>query len=48
MKRYKDDLDKDMKWHRKNPQDYLKYAIAILVLTGQILYCVSSYLQTAE
>ena len=40
MKRYEDDLDKDMKWHRKRPQDYVKYAIAIIVLLTAAFFLV--------
>ena len=40
MKRYEDDLDKDMKWHRKKPKEYLKVVIAGIILLTAIFFLV--------
>lgn len=37
MRRYEDDLDRDMKWHRKKPQEYLKYIITVIILVTAVL-----------
>lgn len=40
MRRYGDELDRDMKWHRKRPQEYLKYIIAVVILLTAVLLLV--------